>query len=112
MTHETLDLFGWTPESAEPRLARERSIDERFAEFHAQHPIVFDHMLAMAQADLAAGKRRVGVKALWERLRETLHIEFSGTYKLNNTYTSRYADACIAADPRLASVIEVRKRKS
>lgn len=115
----TLSLLDWRPPapttdrvSVPRRPAREVSIDERFAAFHKEHPIVFTRMLEMARADLAAGKRRLGVKALWERLRETLHIEHGGQYKLNNSYTSRFADLLITTDPRLAEVIEVRRRKA
>lgn len=88
------------------------SIQVRFETFHAENPQVFDAMLALARGHIAKGSRRIGVKALWESLREYLHVTKIGTYKLDNSLTALYARKLIETDPSLASVIETRRRKA
>lgn len=120
---EQLDIFGRVAtESREEAKERVRakfndrqerpSIDERWAEFHAANPHVFAELLRLARARLARGEGRIGVKALWEELRSWLSVTGQDVYKLNNDYTSLYARALIERDPALASLIEVRRRKT
>ncbi len=131
----TLNLLDWTPgvpSPAEEAPEKPRgkpsgdgrpTIQQRYEAFRAANPHVFVEMLRLARARLDRGEAFVSVKALWEELRVSLAvIDDVGTpghvadivvepYKLNNDYTAFYARALIAADPRLAGVIQVRKRK-
>ena len=102
----TGDLFGWRP----PEVERPKTIDERFAEFHAANPHVAEEMLRLARARLERGERRIGAKALWEELRGSLSTT-DPEYSLNNTYTALYARLLLELEPRLINVIEVRRRK-
>jgi len=92
--------------------AAKPTIWARFQEFHAQNPHVLGAMHALAVQHLASGATRIGVKALWEELREHLRVQKTGEYKLDNSYTALYARALIELDPQLADVIETRRRKS
>jgi len=110
----------WSP----PPPKQRPSIEERFAAFHAANPHVLEEMLRLARARLARGERRIGVKALWEELRRYLFtyahevvgvqhgIDEDFGYKLNNSYTSHYADKLVEVDPSLDPFIERRKRRA
>lgn len=88
------------------------SLDEAFEAFHAEHPHVYARLHTLAMGLVAAGHRRIGVKMLWETLRYHTMLEApdpSGAgWKLNNSYTSRYARLLLANEPLLADVIETR----
>ena len=108
----TLDLLAWTAPQPDAVTSKPRpSIAERAASFHAANPHVFSEMLRLARARIDRGDTYVSVKALWEELRVSLSTSGS-EYRLNNSYTSTYARMCIAVEPRLASVIELRQRKT
>lgn len=127
-----LDMFGGPlpttemkrAERAAERRAARPSIDQRFAEFFRDHPKVYAELLRLAKDRLARGAKRIGMKALWEELRQVLHkVDLAydddfetdkgpnGTYRLNNDFTALYARKLIQNHPELAAVIEVRKRK-
>lgn len=90
-----------------------KTIEERFLAFYQANPHVYREIMALAQEYLAAGARRIGVKALWEQLRERLRVQCPDEgYKLNNDLAALYARTLIAHDPRLAELIEVRQRRT
>jgi predicted kinase len=117
-----LDLLSFTPAPAKPRAL---TIEERYQLFHAANPQVFAEMLRLARARLDRGEKYISVKALWEELRRSLiqiaqrkEAAYEGfdalkaAYKLNNSYTALYARELLDIEPRLAGVIETRKRKA
>jgi len=69
------------------------TIDERFREFHKQHPEVMRELLELCDEALAAGRTRIGMKQLFEVVRwhRIINPHPKGDFKLNNSYTSRYA---------------------
>ena len=92
------------------------TIDQRFESFHKANPQVADRMLTLARRRLDRGETFISVKALWEELRASFQksdLAYDGfdTTKLNNSYTALYARLIIKLEPRLADVIELRKRK-
>jgi len=88
------------------------SIDARFAAFTQTNPHVMVEMLRLARAHLVAGAKRIGAKALWEELRQSLRVQKLGDWKLDNSFTALAARRLIELEPALASVIEIRRRKS
>jgi hypothetical protein len=66
-------------------------LDLRFRAFHAAHPEVFAELRRLALEAKAAGHRRIGVKALYERLRWSTWIAGpkSGWAMADNSFTSR-----------------------
>lgn len=67
-----------------------KTIDERFERFHSANPAVFTLFLRFAREARAKG-RKIGAKAIIERLRWEVMIETDEDYRLNDHYTSRYA---------------------
>jgi hypothetical protein len=108
----TLDLFGWTPVEAEPDRDCSRSIDARFAQFHAANPHVLAELLRLARQLLDGGATRIGVKSLWERCRESIRASRVEEYKLDNSLTAPYARLMLELEPRLVGVIEIRQRRA
>jgi hypothetical protein len=104
-----LDLLPTTPPPRKPAPA---TLEQRFEAFHAANPHVLAEMLRLAREKLDAGATRIGCKALWEQLRESIRVRKLGDYHLDNSLTALYARALIEAEPRLAGVIEIRRRKA
>ncbi|MER7986515.1 hypothetical protein ABTY53_13065 [Streptomyces noursei] len=85
------------------------TISEQFAAFDAQHPWVYRALEQLVEERLAAGAKRVGMKALFEALRWRHPHGVTG---LNNNYTALYARRLLADHPQWACVVEVRRRRS
>lgn len=89
------------------------AIDEKFAQFHAENPHIYRALCALARGALARGKRRIGIGALWERMRWDMWLDSTeADPKLNNDYRSRYARLMMASEPDLAGVFEIRALRS
>jgi len=89
-------------------------IQHAFEGFHGSHPEVYELFKRFAWELRNAGQKRIGAKAVWERLRYETQVNperYSG-FKLNNNFTSRYARRLIADDPSFRSLIEVRRLQS
>ncbi len=96
-----------------PVESRERTIEDRFREFHAAHPQVYAELVRLAREAKARGRRRIGIKMLWEVVRWNLYLTPQGEeFKLNNSYTSRYARLIQRNEPALADLFETRVLKS
>lgn len=92
----------------EPEYEPEMSIAERFAMFHGANPHVADALEALA-AQWLAHHRRVGMKALVERLRWESGIQTSADpFKINNSYTALYARLLILRHPEWRGAIQTR----
>ena len=97
----------------EPDYSESMSLAERFAEFHAQNPHVADALERLAEQWLAAGNRKVGMKALVERLRWESGIRTEGSaYRLNNSWPAFYARLLIQRRPEWADRIETRRAQA
>jgi hypothetical protein len=87
------------------------TIQERFMQFHHDNPWILDRLLAMTNDLLKKGRKKCGMKMLWEVLRwnvETGEIVVTKDFKLNNIYTSRYARMIADLHPMYANVFEQR----
>lgn len=92
---------------------RERSIEERFLSFHARHPEVYDELVRLARQVIAAGRRRIGIRLLWERMRWTFYIERGrDDFKMNDHFHSRYARMLMEREPDLAGLFETRELRA
>jgi hypothetical protein len=109
----TLDLFEITYCNP-PAQERKRSLKEGFLEFHGQHPEVYTQLVELATKAKTRGRRKWGVKALFEVLR--WQREFSDLpsdaedFKLNNNYTAFYARLIMANESYLAGYFETREK--
>lgn len=96
--------------------ARPLTLDERFDRFHAAHPEVYRELRRLAHQARNAGRTRIGMKQLfevlrWERMLAGLPDETEG-WKLNNSYSSRYARLLMDREPELAGMFEIRELKT
>lgn len=91
----------------------EPSLDERFEDFHAEHPWVYEALERLTVQWVAAGGGRIGVKALFEQLRWLApQITDGKPFQLNNNFTSRYARLLRAGHPEWRDVFELRRLRS
>lgn len=89
-----------------------KSLDQKFAEYHADNPKVFEKFVAYAEQLKTAGRTRIGAKAIVERIRwDSLVAAIDGQFKVNNNYTSRYVRLVAKSRPDLASLFAVRTLK-
>lgn len=92
-----------------PTLSR---LDADFLAFHEAHPQVYAALVRLTREAVAAGRTKVGAKALWERLRWEFSLHTGETPNLNNSFTSRYARLIAEREPDLAGVFEFRELRS
>lgn len=105
-TYADLELFPLTEPTYQPQM----TLAERFAEFHSQNPHVADALERLAEQWLAAGNRKVGMKALFERLRWESGIRTEGSaYVLNNSWTAFYSRLLLDRRPEWAGRITTRR---
>ncbi|MEV5506594.1 hypothetical protein [Streptomyces orinoci] len=91
------------------RLGDGPTISEQFHAFDSQPPWIYRDLERLVAQRLAAGAKRVGMKALFEALRWR-HPH--GVKGLNNNYTALYARRLLAEHPEWSSAIELRRRRS
>ena len=85
------------------------SIRERFERFHAANPAVYYELEALAASVWNSGRRRIGIKTLFEVLRYSYWIRTSGDrFRLNNNFTAHYSRALLAAHPEWEGLFELR----
>jgi len=90
------------------------TIQESYEAWRAQNPHVVALMERFA-ADAAESGRRIGVKALAERVRWELNVTINRAgdpFRFNNNFTSRIARELIARHPDLERTIEVRRLRA
>lgn len=101
-------LFDLSP-TVQPA-GRFESLDDRFWAFHQANPHVYRALVALARQLKQAGRRRFGIKALFERLRFEAALQTWGDeFRLNNNYHSRYARLIMRQEPDLAGFFETRE---
>ena len=98
------------PASAPPSPEPE-TLDERFARFHAGHPEVYRKLVALARRMKARGFETYSIKTLAEVVR--WHSDAHGTdaegFRINNSYTSRYARLIMDENPDLDGFFVTRE---
>lgn len=97
----------------EPSVAEPKTIEERFAQFHKEHPEVYEALVRLAYEWVSVGRTKLGIKTLYERLRWEWHVKGlrdSEGYKLNNDFTALYARKIMAENIELDGLFETRER--
>lgn len=85
-------------------------LDDQFFDFHLDHPEVYDVLVRLAREAVNRGKKRIGMKMIWEVARWTIWLETADPdFKLNNNYHSRYARLIMNLESDLNGVFEIRK---
>lgn len=88
-------------------------LDKRFWAFHKENPQVFEKLEELTLQAYSHGRKKIGIKMIFEVLRWNSMMSTSGdTYKLNNSYFSRYVRILIDKHPEYRDLFEMRKIKS
>lgn len=89
------------------------TIQERFWEYHAAHPEVYELLVKLARDVKARGKAKYSMKAIFERARWHYAIEKGDEeFVLNNDFTALFARLIMESEPDLAEFFETRERRS
>lgn len=88
--------------------------EEAAAKFDSAHPEVYALVQRFAFEAIGRGRRRIGIAAVWERIRWHFDVELDGGdgYKLNNSFRAYYARRFQADHPQHAGLFEVRRLRS
>ena len=86
-------------------------LNREFMAFHGDNPQVYKALTRFAREWKGAGKDRIGVKCLYERVRWELSLSTTGEFKLNNNYTAFYARLIMAQEPDLKNLFTTRRQK-
>ena len=84
---------------------------ERFVAFHEANPEVYRQLEALAQGMWNAGRRKIGMKMLFEVLRWQHYlrtVDPSSKFKLNNNLTALYSRLLVARHPEWEGLFEMR----
>ena len=108
--------YDWaTPaEAAEPMTDTAR----KFLEFHQRNPQIYVELVRLARHAITLpgyGRRRIGIRMLWEIMRWnfTIEVDQAGDdYKLNDHLTSRYARMIDEKESDLKDIFELRELRS
>jgi hydrogenase maturation factor len=90
-------------------------IERAFIEFDTQNPEVYKQLVRLARQWRAAGKAKLGIKTLFEKLRWEWHVAGlteSDGYKLNNNFTALYARKIMKNEADLDGLFEIRSLAS
>jgi hypothetical protein len=86
------------------------TLQEKFEEFHREHPGVYDLFKRFASELRSGGKTSYGAKSIMERIRwHYATTSQNDTFKVNNNYTSRYVRKLIHEIPDYEGFFETRK---
>ncbi|MFS0905664.1 hypothetical protein AB3N02_21710 [Priestia aryabhattai] len=90
---------------------KEVELDKKFKEFHRTNPHVYEILVRLAREAKSAGKKKISVVLLvqvarWELMFRT---ESDDGFKINNSYTSRYARLIMENEADLVGFFELRK---
>jgi hypothetical protein len=87
------------------------SIQEQFQKFHELNPWVYRTLVKMTRDLVGRGRKRIGMKMLFEVLRWQWAMSTSdpsSDFKLNNNYHSRYARLIMTNERGLEDAFETR----
>lgn len=101
------------PDPAQPRFTWSETDLARFAEYHAANPQVYAALRRFALEAKRAGRPRMSINMLHERVRWYTAIETVGDeFKLNNNFRPYYARLLMEQEPELVGFFETRTAKA
>jgi hypothetical protein len=92
----------------------EKTPEEKFRDFHRRHPEVYRELRRRAFALKAKGRKRWGIRNLWECMRYDFALDNpeEDDFRLNDHYTRYYARLLMNCEPGLVGFFETRERKT
>lgn len=113
MTQTALPLDSSSPAPKKSAPGEPSSLDHRFAIFHSENPKVYEELCALARQAKSRGRKKIGMKMLFEVVRWNRFIETNDPeFKLNNNHHSRYARLLMKQEPDLAGFFDLRELRS
>ena len=88
---------------------------EKFERFHELNPQVFSALEKMTTELTNRGRKRIGIKMLFEVLRWNYYMDTNdpnSDFKINNNYAPYYSRLLIDKHPEWANVFELRTIRS
>jgi len=80
-----------------------------FHEFDRRNPQVYAELVKLAREAVKTGRKKIGIKMLWEVLRWHFFLQTSDdTYKLPNNHHSYYARVIMIREEDLEGIFNVR----
>ncbi len=113
MKFEQLTLFEVSPTIVS--VSESGTIQERFERFNRLNPWVFQAIERLASDWFSLGRKRMGIKMLWEVVRwqyARSTVDPACDFKINNNYHSRYVRLLIEKHPEWIGMFETRKLQS
>jgi hypothetical protein len=86
--------------------------EAQYLEHRRAHPQVFDELVAAAREARARGWKKLGIRAIWERMRwrrGPKPLDSAG-FHMNDHLTAYYAREIVASCPDLVEMFELRTR--
>lgn len=84
----------------------------RAAEFHQRQPRIYLLLVFYAREARRAGKTRIGIELLWNRMRWDWSIQTGEPdFKVNQNYKAWYARRIMRREADLADLFEIRRRR-
>lgn len=91
----------------------DQSIEARFMRFHRYNPAVYAELVRMARQAKDRGLKHIGIKHLVEVVRwNQMMTRGDADFKINNSYSSRYARLIQTQEPDIAEMFRTRELKS
>lgn len=88
-------------------------LEEKFQEFHAKNPHVYDNLVRLAEDLKARGHRKIGIQMLFEVIRwQSMLKTTDKDFKLNNNYAAYYARLIMDRNVHLDGFFEIRELRS
>lgn len=106
--------FQFVLPATDPIVNTAASIEEQFQEFHRKNPHVYQALRRLALDMRGRGRRRYGMKGLFEILRWTYAMQTDdpdAEFKLNNNYSAFYSRLLMDREPVLRGFFELRKQR-
>lgn len=94
------------------RFEMERADRAAFEAYHAENPQIFEALRTFALDAKRAGRERLSIAMLFERVRWQTTVEGSGSFKANNSMRAFYSRLLMEQEPELRDFFETRKSKA
>ena len=88
----------------------QRTVQERFDDFHQRNPRVYELFCKHVRDAIAAGKKKVSSKMIINVIRWNFYLETDSddSFKINDRYTAYYARQYIKDNPETRELFELR----
>lgn len=88
---------------------------DKFEEFHRLNPQVYTALESMTREMVNRGRRKIGIKMLFEVLRWNYYMETddpNSDFKINNNYAPYYSRLLLERHPEWDGIFELRTIRS